>query len=165
MQSRSANYGFSADWYRLSYDLGGELLDIRYVDAESGSMDAGYTMHTTGTMLMEVTLHSSYNQTLKSSDFYLTENDGKYPPYRKSVKIYSANTYLNNPPLSNITLNAGESKTVYIHTYELFKNGNDSYSYTTTPPFIITLHYRDAALTGDQIDVEYDTRSYWEKYR
>lgn len=164
--SRSAYYGLSADWYWLSYDLGGELIDIRYVDGESGSMDAGYTMHSTGTLLMEVTLHNhSYTQNLNAGDFYLTENDGKYPPYRKQVKIYLSNSYMNNPSVNSITLQANESKTVYFYTTELFKNGPDSYSYNTTPPFIITLHYRDGILTSDQIDVKYDTSSYWEKYR
>ena len=164
--SRSAYYGLTADWYWLSYDLGGELLDIRYVNGESGSMDAGYTMHSIGTLLMEVTLHNhSYTQTFNASDFYLTANDGKYPPYHKKVRIYLANSYLNNPSVNSITMQADESKTVYFYTTELFKDGNDSYSYNTEPPFTITLHYKDGALTGDDIDVKYDTRSYWKKYR
>lgn len=79
--SRSYAMYLSGYWHRVSYDINGELLDMRYVDSESGSMDAGYTLHTSGGMLMEVELsnNATWSNSYKRSDFYLTSNCSSYP--------------------------------------------------------------------------------------
>lgn len=165
--SRSAYYGLSADWTKVSFGLGEEMINIEYANSESGSMEAAYILHTRGTMAMEVTLHNSndYTMTCDADDFYLTSNSGTYPHYHKAVSIRSQNSYALNYLLNTVTLQANESKTVYIYTDELFREGYDYYSYNTEPYFMIALHYKDSEITCNDVDAVYDTRSYWERYR
>lgn len=166
VQSRAVDPVFGADWSKVGYDLGYQLVDMQYVNGERGGMDAEYLMHSSGKMVMEVTLRNLNNYTASCSwrDFYLTENRG-ISLYHKSVKIYPKNSYMNNAPLETVTLEKGESQTLYFYTEELFKVDDDSYSYSTTPPFIISLHYKDKVLTSDELNVQYDSYPHWEQIR
>ena len=171
VQTRSTNYvsyGFNiTEWPRLSYDIGGELIDIRYVNAESSSVDAGYTLHSTGTMVMEVTISNGRSETiLNPNDFYLTDNIRSYPyVYHKRVSLYTSNSPQGY--VSTLTLEPNETRTIYIYTNELFRYATDGWcSYgPLTPPFTITLWYKDNSILQDDVDAYCDTRSYWERYR
>lgn len=163
--ARSYAMYLSGYWHRVSYDIKGELLDMRYVDAESGSMDAGYTLHTNGSMLMEVELSNSatWSNSYKRSDFYLTSNCSSYPYiYHKPVYMFTDNNIDN--PIETITLQPKENRIVYFYIYDLFWEG-DGYYYPTAPPYTITLYCDGNYICADDIDVKYDTACYWEKYR
>lgn len=163
--SRSYAMYLSGYWHRVSYDINGELLDMRYVDSESGSMDAGYTLHTSGGMLMEVELsnNATWSNSYKRSDFYLTSNCSSYPYiYHKPIYMFADNSI--NNQIETLTLQPKENKIVYFYIYDLFWEG-DSYYYPTTPPYTITLYCEDKPICADDIDIKYDTSCYWEKYR
>lgn len=160
-------YPPQAEWTEVTYELNCPLKDIRYINTECGIMDACYTLCTTETLVMKVILKNTNNKaiTYKYTDFcMMSSNRANLNPYRKSVTMHSENSYLATYLLNTFTLQAGESKIIYVRTGELFKEGEGKYDYGTNPPYYIGLYYKDSEIVGDYIDVAYSTRMEWKKY-
>lgn len=146
---------FSAEWTKGTYNMGKELKELNYFNVEGG-MGRSYTLISKGYFVMEVILtnNSSNNVTLSANDFAIQQREWNVSPYSKATYMYLTNSSTTST-VANITLAPEESKVVYFQTNELFYEGNGIFDYDTTPPYHIQLAYKDKAICGDDINVEY----------
>lgn len=151
----SQNYSFSAEWTKGTYSMGKELKELNYFNVEGG-MGRSYTLISKGYFVMEVILtnNSSNNMTLSANDFAIQRLEWNVSPYSKATYMYLTNSSTSSA-IANITLAPEESKVVYFQTNELFYEGDGKFDYDTTPPYHIQLAYKDKAICGDDINVEY----------
>lgn len=157
-QSRVVNSvsPISAEWTRGSYNIGEELKVLTYFDTEGG-MDRSYTLVSRGSLVMEVALTNTTNSALtySSKDFAIQRYEWNVTPYSKQTLMYLTNSAITST-VSNISIPAGSTKTVYFYTSELFYEGN-GFDYDTTPPYHIQLVYKNEAICGDDIFVEHNS--------
>lgn len=145
----------SAEWTRGSYNIGEELKALTYFDTEGG-MDRSYTLISRGALIMEVKLTNRGNNDLVclAKDFAIQRYEGNTTPYSKQTSMYLTNSATSSV-VSNISIPADSTKTVYFYTSELFYEGN-RFDYDTTPPYHIQLVYKNEAICGDDIFVEHN---------
>lgn len=147
----------SAEWTKGSYNMGKELKAINYFNVEGG-MNRSYTLYSRGSLVMEVALTNTTNSALtySASDFAIQRYEWNVTPYSKQTFMYLTNSSIDSNILS-ISIPAGSTKTVYFYTPDLFYEGNGEFDYSTTPPYHIQLAYKNEAICGDDINVEYST--------
>lgn len=146
----------SAEWTRGSYNIGGELKVLTYFDTEGG-MDRSYTLVSRGALVMEVALTNTTNSILTclANDFAIQHYEWNTAPYSKQTSMYSANSFINC--ILSISIPAGSTRTVYFYTADLFYEGDGKFDYDTTSPYHIQLAYKNEAICGDDIFVEYNS--------
>lgn len=144
-----------AEWTKGSYNIGGELKELNYFNAEGG-MSRSYTMISKGHFIMEVILYNGSNtdKTYPASEFAIQHYLWDADSYSKYTQMYLVNS-ASASPISSITIPANSSRTVYFFTNELFYEGNGSFDYDTTPPYHIQLVYDGEVICGDDINLEY----------
>lgn len=144
----------SAEWTKGSYNIGEELKVLTYFDVEGG-MGRSYTLISKGALVMEVALTNTTNTTLTylAKDFAIQHYEWNTTPYSKRTSIFLTNSAAASA-VSNISIPAGSTKTVYFYTSELFYEGN-GFDYDTTPPYRIRLTYKNNVICEDDINVEY----------
>ena len=144
-----------ATWTRGSCTIGAALKELNYFNVEGG-MGVSYTLVSKGNFIMEVELEntSSSEKVYSASDFAIQRNEAGRDSYSKYTQMFLVNSATAHP-ISNVTIPANNSRTVYFYTNDLFYEGNGVYDYTTTPPFHIQLVYDGEVICGDDINVEY----------
>lgn len=144
-----------AEWTKGSYDLGGELKELNYFNVEGG-MGRSYTLISRGSFVMEVVLQNDTNkeQTFQARDFAIQRKEWNVVPYSKATSMYLENSNTAHA-ITSITIPADGSKTVYFYTNDLFYEGNGVFDYITTPPYHLQLSYKNEAICGDDVNVDY----------